>query len=253
MDKTILFCTENRCPEPIFSAAMNHLRKHAKCQIISISHKPIDLGINVCIGERKRSWFTLYRQMLHGCRLATTKWIGIAEHDCFYSQEHLDFIPPTDDKFYYNENVWLVSWDPERHPNIMGMYSRFWDKDRLALSQMVCERKLYKEALEKRIALIREDRRSTKNIDHINEPGASKLSRKLIERANSGSSAYLRKLLPDFIELERYETFNNKAPNLDVRHGKNFTGPRRGVKRRYAVRPWGRFDKLLQSLNTNNF
>jgi len=245
MDKTLIFCTENLCPEPLFTAVLNHLKENAKCPIVSVSHKPIDLGKNICVGEHKRSWLMLYRQLLLGCKTAETKYIGIAEHDCFYSDEHLGFIPPTDDKFYYNENIWLVCYDHEKHPDKIGMYSRFY-RERLALSQMVCNRELYIDALEKRLDLIDVNRRAVKDIDHFTEPGVSKLSQKLIDRASSGSSAYLKGLLPSFIELEKYKTFKTKIPNLDVRHGGNFTGPRRGRHRTYEVPYWGKFEDLIK-------
>jgi hypothetical protein len=245
MDKTLIFCTENKCPEPLFTAVLNDLKSKAKCQIVSVTHKPIDLGINICIGEHKRSWTQLYRQLLIGCKAAKTKYIGIVEHDCFYTEEYLDYIPPSDDKFYYNENVWLVCYDKEKHPNKMGMYSRFWT-ERLALSQMVCNRALYLDAIDKRLDQIDKDRHFPKKVAQFNEPGLSRQSMKLIDRANNGSSAYLKKLLPDFIELEKYETFATEIPNLDVRHGGNFTGPKHGKEKTFDVPHWGKFEDFLK-------
>ena len=254
MDKTLIYITENKCPEPLFTAAINHLKEVAEgYPIVSVSHKPVDLGTNICVGEHKRSWVCLYRQVLAGCKEAKTRHVSIIEHDCFYTREHVEWEPPTDDKFYYNENVLLVCWDKKNHPDKMGMYSKFWRHPRLSLSQLVCNRQLYIKALEQRLDLIDRDRQATKRIDHLTEPGASKESakykKKLIDRANSGSSAYLKTLLPDFIELEEYETFNNRIPNLDVRHGRNFTGPRRGRKRRYKIKHWGRFEDLINGKN----
>jgi len=244
-DKTIIFCTENLCPEPIFSAVIRDLKKKSPWPIVSVSHKPIKLGTSICIGEHQRSWAMLYKQLLLACRAATTEYIGIAEHDCFYTEEHLGFFPPVDDKFYYNENVWLVCWDKEKRPNKHGTFSKYGIQ-RLALSQMVCNRKLYVEALERRLDLIRRYKNATKKVANISEPGYSRIIKKLVKRAHSGTSAYIKHLLPDFIELERYEIFNNEIPNLDVRHGKNFTGARYGRKYLWEVPYWGRFESLLQ-------
>ena len=135
-----------------------------------------------------------------------------------------------------------------KRPEKFMTYSRY-GRQRLALSQMVCNRQLYMDALEKRLRLIRRDSRATKNIDHINEPGVSKLSQKLIDRANSGSSAYLKHLLPDFIELEQHRVFNNKFGNLDVRHDLNFTGPRNGRQVLKEVPYWGKFNDVLKGGN----
>lgn len=248
MDKTIIFCTENKCPEPLFSTVIEDLKKKANgCPIVSVSHKPIDLGTNICIGERPRSWACLYNQLLKGCEAANTKYIMIAEHDCFYSEEQIKYIPPTDDRFYYNENIWLVCFDKEKHPDKYGQYSRFW-KQRLALSQLVCDRELYIKALQDRLELIGKDRRAPKCFAHFTEPGVTgeiKDLEKLRKRAHGGTSAYLRPLLPDFIELEQYETFDTKIPSLDVRHGGNFTGPRRGRQRTYNVPYWGKFTDMV--------
>jgi hypothetical protein len=246
MDKTIIFCTENKCPEPLFRSVVEDLKNKAgEIPIVSISHKPINLGMNICIGEHRRSWVMLYRQLLLGCKAAKTRYITIAEHDCFYTEEHLAFIPPTDTKFYYNENIYLLSADKIKHPEQYGMFSRFWTQ-RLALSQMVCNREIYLEALERRLDLIDRDRQFPSKIDHLTEPGASKVKQKLLDRAEGGSAAYLRGLLPDFIELEKYEVFNNKIPNIDVRHGVNFTGPRWGRERTFEVPYWGTIDKIIK-------
>ena len=187
----------------------------------------------------------LYKQLLAGCEEANTEYIGIAEHDCFYTEDHLSYIPPSDDKFYYNENVWFVSLDKGKRPQKYGMYSRYWEPERLALSQMVSNRELYIKALRGRIDAIRKDKSFAKKIDHINEPGKSKI-KSLYERATSGRPSYLRPLLPDFMEIEQYNTFNDVIPQLDVRHGGNFTGPRNGSKLWSDVPYWGKFEDFMR-------
>lgn len=243
MNKTILFCTDNRCPEPLFSAVVNHLREF-DLPIVSVSHEPLDLGTNICIGKRKSSWLCLYQQLLIGLEVADTDYITIAEHDCFYTQEHFDWMPPTDDIFYYNENVWLTQWSDTKHLELKGMFSTF-PKKRLALSQLVCNRRIYLDTISKRLDIIDQDRRIIKGIDHIGEPGVSRVKR--VQRwAASGRCAYLKQDLGKVLELEKYETFKTKLPNLDVRHDTNFTGPRRGRNRRYELHPWGKFEDVLR-------
>ena len=238
---TIIFCTDNSCPKDIFEVVVNRLRK-VDLPIISVSHKPLDLGTNICIGKHKRSWLTLYKQISLGLQAATTPNIHIAEHDCLYSEEHWAWRPPKDNIFYYNENVCLVEWS-KGNEELNGMYSRFWAQ-RLALSQLVCNRELYLRVLEKRLDIIDKDRSLIKAIEHIGEPGVSRV-KKARHWADSGRPVYLKEFLGRVLELEKYETFATEIPNLDVRHDKNFTGPRRGRKRCYELPYWGKFEELV--------
>ena len=48
--------------------------------------------------------------MLRGAKLATTKFIGIADDDTLYPKSHFQF-RPKEDGFYYNFNRWhMVTW-----------------------------------------------------------------------------------------------------------------------------------------------
>lgn len=244
---TIIFCTDNSCPEDIFEVVIKRLRK-AELPIVSVSHQPLNLGKNICIGKQKRSWLTLYKQLSLGLQAATTPYIHIAEHDCLYSEEHFAWLPPEDNIFYYNENVFLVQWSRVNNSELNGMYSKFWSQ-RLALSQLVCNRELYLKVLERRLSIIDKDRSISKTIDHIGEPGVSKINQEEAQRwAASGRCVYLKSFLGRVLELEKYETFKTKIPNLDIRHDNNFTGPRRGPSRTrsFSNEYWGSFSDIIK-------
>jgi len=248
LDTTIIYFTENRLLEPLFSACQKLLVKAANGrQIVSVSHKPIDLGINICIGINKPSWLMLYKQVLLGAEIAKTKYVAMAEHDCVYTDEHFSFKPPLDDTFYYNENHYLVQYAEKSHPELKGMYSRYW-KQRLALSQMICNRELLIETLDERLALLDKDRRLVRKIVFAGEPGLSKLRIEQGQRwAESGRPVYLKKYLKHQLDKEKYGVFKTELPNLDIRHDSNFTGPKRGKRRTYEVHPWGRFQDLIDN------
>ena len=187
----------------------------------------------------------LYKQVLMGAETAKTKYVAMAEHDCVYTNEHFSFEPPLDDTFYYNENHYLVQYAEKSHPELKGMYSRYW-KQRLALSQMICNRELLIETLNERLALLDKDRRLVRQIVFAGEPGLSKLRMEQAQRwAKSGRPVYLKKYLQKQLDKEKYGTFTTKQPNLDIRHDGNFTGPKRGIKRTYKIEPWGRFKDLM--------
>ena len=258
MKTTIIYYTDNNLPEPLFTKCQQYLEKAADGKpIVSVSHKPISLGENICIGEQKSCWLLLYKQVLLGVQRATTPYVAMAEHDCFYTKEHFNWIPPDDTTFYYNENVWFAEWGGNL-PELNGMYSK-WPHQRLALSQLICNRDLLEQCLTERIGLLDKDPAMIRKIVFAGEPGLSKMrldrrARRMLanlDKANhyatNGSSVYLKQYIQEQLDKEQYGVFNNKLPNLDVRHDRNFTGPRRGHKRRYELHPWGRFDKIMEN------
>jgi len=242
MDKTILYITDNTLDETLAKKCREVLLREAgDIPIISISQKPIDLGTNICLGEIGRSWMSLYKQQLAGLKEAKTKYISIAEHDCLYTREHFEWMPPKDDVFYYNQNCWFVQWGGN-HPELNGMYSTYWE-ERYALSQLVCNRELYIKAIEERIYMFKN---GLKAITNAGEPGVCKELGKVYKLAISGSSAHLSGYMERHLSKFNAETFKTINPNLDIRHKTNFTGPKRGKNRTYKLPYWGKFNEIMK-------
>ncbi len=239
---TIIYLTENSLDEHIAKVCQKKLLEEAgDMSIISVSQKPINFGRNVCVGEIGRSWLSLYKQLYAGLKEAETENIVIAEHDCLYTKEHLNWTPPTNDKFYYNMNCWLLQWGGN-HPELTGMYS-YW-KNRYVLSQLICNTSLFRNYVEGLLNLLGEN--INKELRHC-EPGICTEAEldKVREIAKSGKSAYLTPYLKNYLEKYKSDTFYTEIPNLDIRHGTNFTGPRRGNKRRYELPYWGKFEEVI--------
>jgi hypothetical protein len=70
--------------------------------ILSVSQKPIDLGENICVGERGASYANEYRQILIGARAAKTEWVVAAEADVLYPPAYFAFEPPSGDLWRYD-------------------------------------------------------------------------------------------------------------------------------------------------------
>lgn len=240
--KTIIYLTENRLEESIALKCREQLKKAAGDNpIISVSQKPIDLGTNICVGDIGRSWLNLYKQQLVGLKAATTKYIAIAEHDVLYTEEHFAFDPPKDDVFYYNHNCWFVEWHGN-HPEMEGMYS--WWPDRYALSQLICSRDLLIQSVEERLHLIES---GIQIMRKMGEPGVfNEGIVKAAKIAIEDNCAYLSPYFEDHVTKFKNEVFKTKSPNLDIRHGSNFTGPRRGKRRTYNLPPWGDFKEFMK-------
>jgi hypothetical protein len=242
--KTIIYLTDNTLDEKIASKCKEILVKEAGGNpIVSVSQKPIDLGINICVGEIGRSWLSLYKQLIIGLKIVKTEDIAIAEHDCLYSHEHFNWIPPKKDIFYYNFNHWLVQWGGN-HPELNGMYS-YWPK-RTAMSQLICNKDLLMKATQEVINLLAMGLKVEKGLHWYGEPGVkSEQFKKAFVEASSGRPTQLQTYLKAYLVKNSSDGFETTIPNLDIRHGTNFTGPKRGNKRRYTLPYWGEFKQYL--------
>src|SRR3989344_4238624 len=104
-DITIIMMTPNRVPKLWADYHRQVLTKAiGNTPIITISKEPLDWGIN--LHQAKYGYPNIYKQMLRGAKLATTKYIAMADDDVLYPEEHFLFRPPTDG-FYYNHNRWI--------------------------------------------------------------------------------------------------------------------------------------------------
>jgi hypothetical protein len=248
--KTLLHLTDNSIDPELYSVVKkNHLKVAGENKLICVSQKPVeDFGENICLGEIGRSWFSLYKAVLAGLENTETGFVSILEHDCLYSQDHIDFIPPKNDTFYYNTHHWLVEWS-DKHPEIKGMYS-YWSK-RNALSQLVCNAEILKKSTTEILRLLNMGLNVSKGMKWYGEPGlvSDKYKAYLVrafKEASSGESHQLQRYLREYVLRYKSEFFNTEVPNLDIRHDSNFTGGKRGKKRTFCLDHWGKFEDIMR-------
>lgn len=243
-DTTILYLTNNVLDPVIFDKVQQQLIKAADgIPIVSVSQKPMDLGTNICVGDIGSSWMNIYFQQLEGLKIIKTKYIAIAEHDVMYVPEHFRFVPPKEDVFYYNRRHHLVEWGSNR-PEIWGMYST-WGRYRKALSQLICGRDVLEASIKERIELINGGIRVMRR---LGEPGAFPPEVvKAAKIATSGQHCHTQSLLDHHLTTHTSDFFATEYSNLDIRHGLNFTGPRRGKNRCFTLPYWGEFRSIMES------
>lgn len=163
LTKGIVYYTENRCREPIFSAVQEQLKRVTNGhQIVSVSLKPIDFGENFVMGLQ-RSYETMFQQILMGLSQLDTDIAFLVEHDALYSKEHFDFVPPRNDTYYYDENVWRLS---AKTGHALFHYHR-------SVSMMCANRRLLIDHYRERIARIAKEGFSYRNGF---EPGCRRIS-----------------------------------------------------------------------------
>jgi hypothetical protein len=217
-----------RCREMLLSASIGH-------RIISVSQSPIDFGDNICVGNIGRSPESIERQILAGVDAATSKWVAIAEHDCVYSSEHFSFIPSDERFFWYNENVWILRIDDGQFSILRG---------RKIQSQMICERSLLIEATKDKLQIVGSKGWKTRYpMRPVGEPGVADYLKTMhrvrrIPEIQEEMISYLTKYAS--------KSFTTKTPNIDIRHGKNLTGMRRGRSRTLSLPPWGTKEDILR-------
>lgn len=241
---SILYLTDNDLDPKIRDVCIHYLHQAAgDTPIVSASQGPCSVGKNVNLGPIGRSGLNMYKQILAGLDLIDTKWVAIAEHDCIYDAEHFQFIPPDDQFFWYNLNVWFVQYDNPKYPEWNGMYS--YKKNRRVQSQLICDVEKLRQVTYDQIKIVTEPQWSTVRYNKgVGEPGTIDLDKAMrltrgIKRTN------LREMIKQFLIGYQARDFKTKIPSIDIRHGSNFTGPRRGNYRRFELEPWGTLQDVM--------
>jgi len=163
----------------------------ANLPIISVTQKPTDFGKNILFERRGKSHSFLYRQILIGLEASEAEYLFFCEHDVLYHPSHFEFRPPRDDVYFYNNNVYKYRLADRK----IITYDCGW------LSQLCASRELLLRHYKKRLDLIKAGHRA-----YGYEPG-------------SGQSKKI-----DNVGFERW---NSQFPNIDIRHGGNWTGVNR--------------------------
>jgi len=146
-DLTCLYYTSNflETANPYFlSNTMKYLKLAiGDTPVVSVSHKPIDFGENICVGDIGRSNKNIYTQILIGAKAAKTKYVAMAEDDVLYPPEHFQSRPSKDNILYYDMNKWSVfTWSKPM------VYSY---RDRMIIFTLICLRSMLVDALEERL------------------------------------------------------------------------------------------------------
>jgi hypothetical protein len=114
MTATILYYSSNK-ELPTFEVKIiaNLLKVCGDLPIISVTHQPMNLRKNICVGDVGVSGFNMFRQVLIGCEAADTDFIISAEADCLYPPDYFTFRPSRDDVCYRNSNLYVM---PDKRP-----------------------------------------------------------------------------------------------------------------------------------------
>ncbi|TAJ98753.1 MAG: hypothetical protein EPO36_14260, partial [Chloroflexota bacterium] len=137
---TIIYYSSNH-EKPEFEDRIkdNILKVSGGLPIISVTHKPIDFGKNIVVGDVGASGFNMFRQVQIACREAKTRFVISAEADCLYPPDYFEFIPPRDDICYRDKNLYVM---PQHR-------AFFWRKEEGATHAQIIGREFYLKVLDK--------------------------------------------------------------------------------------------------------
>jgi hypothetical protein len=204
-DLTIIYYTANFISDYFFQNTKKQLLKAAgDLPIISVSHKPIDLGKNICLGDIGRSHLNIYRQILIGAKAAKTKYVAMAEDDILYSYEHFHTYVPTEDKFAYDMNKWQIfTWVAPPQYNF---------KNRRVVNSLIAKRDMLVAAMEERFNKFKDMPEEQIPLNHWGDPGRyeSKLG----------------------VTVRETEEFSSLVPNIVFDHPEAFGFLKLGVRKR---------------------
>lgn len=182
--KGIIFYTDNQLPEEIASVVQKQLLSMG-LPISCASLKPMDFGSNVVIDE-PRGYLAYFKQIIAALENSTADIVYFCEHDVLYHPSHFDFVPPTKDKFYYNQNVWRLKYPED--------YAVAWDANQVA--ELVCDREL---------ALAWYDKKLEQYLESLNN-----------------ETKFDRKFEPEGKDKELCESWRSAEPNIDIRRTGEF-------------------------------
>ena len=229
--KGLVYYTDNRLDERLMAACQARLNRYRNgWDLVSVSLKPIEFGRNIHL-PMERGHLAMFKQILAGLEAVEADVVYMVEHDMLYHESHFDFVPPRTDVYYYNENTWKVD-------AASGQALFYYCKQ---TSGLVAWRELLVEHYRKRVAKV-EAEGYDRNMGY--EPGTHRP--------------------PRGVDSHPAERWMSRRPNIDIRHGGNWTRSRwsqdqfrnknacLGWKMADEVPGWGktkgRFDEFLKEV-----
>jgi hypothetical protein len=201
--KGIIYYSDNKLPEPIFSSVQKQILKSG-LPIVSTTLSPTQFGKNFVM-ELKPGFVTMLRQITKALSESGAYYVFFCEHDVLYPLSHFDFTPPRDNIFYYNANVWRWKY-PE---NLVITYDRL-----ISLSGLCVNREFALNHYRTRLNKIK---KMNLDKDKRHEPDWAR---------KWGYEPGTKKMKRGGFSDDDFETWMSKYPIIDIRHSKTFSPPK---------------------------
>lgn len=200
MTKGIIYYTDNRLGEPVFSIVQKFISK-AGLPLVSVSLSPIDFGKNFVLNLQP-GYPAMIKQITKALEESKETNVFFCEHDCLYPPSHFDFTPPKDNIFYYNTNVWR--WQYPKNRAIT--YDRL-----ISLSSLCVNREFALDHYKRRLAKIE---KVDWGNDEIKNPRLARLW---------GYEPGTKKVKLGGFSDDDFGTWESRDPIIDIRHDNTFS------------------------------
>lgn len=246
LTKGIIYFTDNRLNLKIAHKVQSNLKSISSKKdipIVSSSLKKMDFGDkNIHFPSKKPGILTMFTQIMSALEHSKSDIVFFCEHDVLYHPSHFDFIPPKDDAYYYNTNVWKL-WMND------GVATR--TKLCMQVSALAGYRKLLLGHYQRRVAKILQNQKDILATGgKIERDGFSKHM-----GFEPGGHMY-----PRGVDEYPMVPWESEWPIIDIRHGANFTSGKRkpeefhdqrwteGWTESKEIPDWGKVDDIIKTL-----
>ncbi len=217
MKRGIIFYTDNEAISNIRESVQVNLKAIAKDRNLPIVCSSLKWRMtfgdkNIYFPSLKRSPVSQFKQILGALEHSDSDIIFFCEADILYHPSHFDYVPPTNDAYYYNTNVWKV-WINE------GIATR--TDVNMQLSGLCARHDLMLGHYQRRIAKIMQNQKDTLALGKkVNNEGYSK-------HMGYEPGAHMK---PRGVDEYPMIPWQSEYPILDLRHDNNITKGKRHLK-----------------------
>ena len=208
--KGIIFYTDGGADKSITKPVIDNLinisqEKHVPI-VTAALRKKLDFGVkNIYFPSLKRGMLSQFKQILSALEHSSSDIIFFCEADILYHPSHFDFIPPKEEIYYYNVNVWKVRWSDGHALKV---------DDLKQLSGLCGRRDFLIRHYKKRIEIVEQ---RIKDMEAARQP---------ID--NQGVSRYMgfepgMHSEPRGVDNYPVESWLSEFPNIDIRHDNNIS------------------------------
>jgi len=217
LTRGIIYYTDNELAKNIAKPCREAIIKASKDKNIPITtaalHRKLDFGVkNIYFPSLKRSYLSMFKQILGALENSSADIIFFCEADVLYHPTHFDFIPPEKDTFYFNQSVWFL--------RTTDGHALHYDVNQLS---GLC---VYRDAalthFRERYEMALAEHERLKAI-YPNEEEFLRMFNRFIR--NMGFEPFTHHRV-QWKNQFKMGTWKSEQPNIDIKHGANATGQR---------------------------